>query len=135
MSLEEKIKRLSAEQVLQLKEKLKPNLSANKKKVESSTPEPLAIIGLSFRFPGSVNDRESFWQLLKTGQDAVTQKTLPRYHSDASLKANFSAGFIEDVNAFDASFFNISYNFFSPISFFAFKNSLPLINSLKSFAV
>ena len=34
--------------------------------------EPIAIIGIGCRFPGDANDPVSFWRLLSTGVDAIT---------------------------------------------------------------
>jgi len=34
--------------------------------------EGIAIIGIGCRFPGGVNDTESFWKLLVEGREAVS---------------------------------------------------------------
>lgn len=35
--------------------------------------EPIAIIGIGCRFPGGVDNPQTFWQLLEEGVDAVSQ--------------------------------------------------------------
>ena len=35
--------------------------------------EPIAIIGMGCRFPGDANDAASFWKLISTGVDAITE--------------------------------------------------------------
>ncbi|QKZ06101.1 type I polyketide synthase [Pseudomonas eucalypticola] len=75
----------------------------------------VAIIGTSFRFPGS--DRETFWQNLQQGRDLVTQADASRWSHDEYLhpdKAHlgtaytFAAGSLGDISRFDAGFFSIS---------------------------
>ena len=75
----------------------------------------VAIVGCSFRFPGSTTS--SFWQNLMTGQDLVTQVDASRWdhaeflHPDKANPATsytFAAGSLGDISAFDAGFFNIS---------------------------
>ncbi len=34
--------------------------------------EQIAIVGIGCRFPGGVNDTESFWKLLVEGREAVS---------------------------------------------------------------
>lgn len=75
----------------------------------------IAIVGCSFRFPGS--STESFWSDLLAGRDFVTQIDASRWEHDEFLhpdKANpattytFASGTLGDISGFDASFFNIS---------------------------
>jgi hypothetical protein len=40
----------------------------------------IAIIGIGCRFPGGVNDAESFWKLLIEGRDAVTDVPADRWN-------------------------------------------------------
>jgi hypothetical protein len=51
--------------------------------VERSQAEPIAIIGMSCRFPGGANDPEAFWQLLSNGVDAIAEVPADRWHIDA----------------------------------------------------
>ncbi len=78
-------------------------------------PRQVAIVGCSFRFPGSTTS--SFWQNLMAGRDLVTQVDASRWdhaeflHPDKANPATsytFAAGSLGDISAFDAGFFNIS---------------------------
>jgi malonyl CoA-acyl carrier protein transacylase len=82
----------------------------------SLTMEPIAIIGIGCRFPGAKNP-ESFWHLLREGQDLITEVPLERWNIDTlydsesakPVRMNTRWGsFIEDVDQFDPSFFGIS---------------------------
>ena len=53
----------------------------------ASTPSPatpnkegIAIIGIGCRFPGGVNDAESFWKLLEEGREAVGDVPADRWN-------------------------------------------------------
>ena len=50
--------------------------------VERERTEPIAIVGLSCRFPGS-NDPDAFWRLLSGGVDAV--KEVPKDQRDKDV--------------------------------------------------
>lgn len=76
--------------------------------------EPIAIIGISCRFPGAKN-KEAFWNLLREGVDAITQVPPERWNTDASYEENAETaintcwgGFLEDIDQFDPQFFKIS---------------------------
>ncbi len=78
--------------------------------------EPIAIIGVSCRFPGAA-DLDAFEALLLDGRDAVTEIpddrwTKARYlHPDRGHRGKtytFAAGTLGKVGAFDAGFFGIS---------------------------
>ena len=45
--------------------------------------EPVAIIGIGCRFPGGVNNLDSFWDLLKNGVDAITDIPSDRFDANA----------------------------------------------------
>ncbi|MBD0679830.1 type I polyketide synthase [Pseudomonas sp. PSB11] len=75
----------------------------------------VAIIGASFRFPGSTS--ATFWQNLLEGHDFITQVDPSRWSRDAFYhpdKANpgtaytLAAGTLGDISTFDAGFFSIS---------------------------
>ncbi|MEU9521734.1 amino acid adenylation domain-containing protein, partial [Streptomyces sp. NPDC048224] len=65
--------------------------------------EPIAIIGLSCRFPGAENS-EAFWDLLREGRDAVGDGTERR----ELLGDHLPHGLLHDVTGFDADLFSVS---------------------------
>lgn len=78
--------------------------------------EPIAIIGMSCRFPGARNV-EQFWQLLEGGVDAIGEIPPDRwdveafYDPEPSVPGKMSTrwgGFLPDIDQFDAVFFGIS---------------------------
>ncbi|MEU8633146.1 SDR family NAD(P)-dependent oxidoreductase [Amycolatopsis sp. NPDC048633] len=64
--------------------------------------EGVAVVGMSCRFPGAP-DPDAFWQLLRTGTDAVTG--VPADRVDPGLGRG---GFLDRVGDFDPAFFGIS---------------------------
>nr|AAW03329.1 CtaF [Cystobacter fuscus] len=90
--------------------------SAGEVAPESTTAEPIAIIGVGCRFPGGVNTPESFWQLLSGGVDAVQEVPASRwdvnayYDPDPSVPGKMytrNGAFIDGVDLFDPYFFGI----------------------------
>jgi myxalamid-type polyketide synthase MxaE and MxaD len=88
---------------------------------ESSTQppasEPLAVVGMACRFPGSANSPESFWQLLAAGTDAVAEMPADRWDMDAFYDPTpgksgkiyaREGGFLDQIDLFDAQFFGIT---------------------------
>lgn len=74
--------------------------------------EPIAIVGVSCRFPGAP-DAEAYWRMLRDGVDAVTVQpqrwTLAGLgDADAGRVARIPAGFLDSVDSFDAEFFGIA---------------------------
>ncbi len=67
--------------------------------------EQIAIIGISCRFPGAKN-LESFWELLSSGKEAISEVTPERWHIDSC--PHRWGGFIKNVDRFDANFFGIA---------------------------
>ncbi len=80
--------------------------------------EPIAIIGMSCRFPGGANDPDSFWKLLAQGRDGIVETPEERWDSNFFYDPNPEApgkmytkwgGFLNvPVDQFDANFFRIS---------------------------
>ena len=81
---------------------------------------PIAIIGLSCRFPGGGSSPASFWKLLESGTDAIIEAPNSRWDAQAFLSSDPKAlgkmitaqgGFLrEPVDEFDATFFGITPN-------------------------
>ena len=67
----------------------------------------IAIIGISGRFPGAP-DVSSFWEIVSKGQDAITEVPADRWSWETFENTSRWGGFIQDVDKFDASFFNLS---------------------------
>jgi acyl transferase domain-containing protein/NADPH:quinone reductase-like Zn-dependent oxidoreductase/acyl carrier protein len=80
--------------------------------------EPIAIVGMSCRYPGGVRGPEDLWELAVRGEDAVSDFPTDRdwplerlYDPDPDHPRTCytrHGGFIYDVAEFDASFFSIS---------------------------
>ena len=79
--------------------------------------EPIAIVGMSCRFPGGVRTPDDLWQLLSADGDAVSEFPTDRgwdlenlFHPDPDHPRTAyadEAGFVRDAAEFDASFFSI----------------------------
>lgn len=81
--------------------------------MEQAQHEPIAIIGLSCRFPGGANTPEAYWNLLCQGQDAIREIPAERWKVEdyADLKsegATWYGGFLDQVDQFDPQFFGIT---------------------------
>ena len=80
-------------------------------------PYPIAVIGIGCRLPGA-NGPDGFWREVLGGGDHVTSIPLDRFdarsfqHSDREdgrpLLTSPFGGFLDEIEAFDAEFFNIS---------------------------
>ena len=79
--------------------------------------EPIAVVGIGCRFPGGVTGPDSFWKLLESGTDAVTEVPADRWDAEAFYDTDLSApgkmptkwgAYLDDVSGFDADFFGIS---------------------------
>jgi KS-AT-KR-ACP domain-containing polyene macrolide polyketide synthase/pimaricinolide synthase PimS2/candicidin polyketide synthase FscD len=80
--------------------------------------EPIAIIGMSCRYPGGIGSPEDLWELVTRGGDAITEFPLDRgWDTDALYDPDpdrpgrtysTRGGFLDDVAGFDAGHFGIS---------------------------
>lgn len=112
------------EDVKKLEEALRESFIKIKKlnhqveQLESLKNEPIAIIGIGCRLPGSVNSPEDFWELLIKNQDAIIETPSDRWNVDQYYDPNKEApgkmyvrkgGFLQTpIDTFDADFFHIS---------------------------
>ena len=69
----------------------------------------IAVIGLSFKLPGG-DDPESFWETLLSGRDCIRKAPPGRWNANvppAEEIGDIPAGFLENIDLFDAAYFNI----------------------------
>jgi phthiocerol/phenolphthiocerol synthesis type-I polyketide synthase B len=83
----------------------------------SSMEEPIAVIGLGCRFPGGIHGPEDYWQFLSEGRSAVGELPPQRWEpfddgspevAAALARTTRSGSFLDDVESFDADFFEVS---------------------------
>lgn len=83
---------------------------------EAARTEPIAVVGIGCRFPGAEGPDE-YWELLRSGRDAITETPTDRWDADAIFDpapdargkvATRWGGFLEHIDEFDAGFFGIS---------------------------
>jgi acyl transferase domain-containing protein/NADPH:quinone reductase-like Zn-dependent oxidoreductase/NAD(P)-dependent dehydrogenase (short-subunit alcohol dehydrogenase family)/acyl carrier protein len=79
--------------------------------------DSIAIIGMSCHFPGDAVDLDAFWDCLYNGKDCISDVPTSRFELEAYLndeqldvkpQLSKQGGFIQDIDLFDAEFFNIS---------------------------
>jgi 6-methylsalicylic acid synthase len=82
-----------------------------------TSPEPIAIVGMSCRFAGGIDSPEKFWQLLRDGGDAIGEIPADRWEWYAAQSRENAAAlrevtrhgaFLDDVKGFDADFFDVT---------------------------
>ena len=106
-------KGFSSQRVLRALDKATAKLA----EMERARSEPIAVVGMSGRFPGGADTLEKLWTLLLQGKDAVTEVPSDRWDVNALYDADPEAlgkmvcrhgGFLDDVAEFDAKFFGVS---------------------------
>ncbi|MEU8824618.1 alpha/beta fold hydrolase [Streptomyces sp. NPDC048636] len=88
------------------------------KRLLANASEPLAIVGMSCRYPGGVTSPDELWELVSSGRDAVSGLPTdrgwdPERIYDPSLRrpgavSTSGGGFLDEIAEFDAEFFGIS---------------------------
>ncbi|MGW7349356.1 SDR family NAD(P)-dependent oxidoreductase, partial [Streptomyces sp. NPDC054854] len=88
------------------------------RELEQGDIEPLAIVGMSCRYPGGVTSPEELWDLVSAGRDGMSGLPTDRgwdlerlYNPDADQLGTLSTtagGFVDGVGDFDADFFGVS---------------------------
>ncbi len=82
---------------------------------EQQSPR-FAIIGYAARLPGAA-DADQYWELLRSGRDAISEVPGDRWDADEFFTTDPAApgkivtrraGFVDDVTGFDAPFFGVS---------------------------
>jgi pimaricinolide synthase PimS1 len=98
-------------------ESVNPALAEVKNNLSVNGAEPIAIIGMACRFPGSADSPEVFWELLHNEIDTVREIPPDRWNIDdyydpdpERLGKTYTryGSFIDTVDMFDPHFFGIS---------------------------
>src|SRR5262249_59002856 len=85
--------------------------------MERAAREPIAVIGVGCRVPGGGNSPANFWRLMRDGVDAIGPVPAGRWAANALYDpdpevpgrvATRSGGFLDTIDQFDPTFFNIS---------------------------
>src|SRR5687767_5173130 len=99
--------------MLSERERIANALRSAAEKLEASREqlhEPIAVVGLSCRFPGGADTPEKFWKVLRVGIDTATDVPADRFKIDdfEGRIATRKGCFVPDAAYFDPQFFRIS---------------------------
>jgi len=80
------------------------------RELEETAWEPVAIVGMSCRYPGGIDSPEDLWRMVADGGHGVTEFPADRGWDLRELgsSSTLSGGFLHDAPEFDADFFGIS---------------------------
>jgi acyl transferase domain-containing protein len=96
-------------EALRLSVKETERLRRHNRKLTETATEPIAVVGMSCRFPGGVRTPDDLWDLLAAGRDAMTPLPEDRGWDLSALRdVADEAGFLSGAAEFDAGFFGIS---------------------------
>lgn len=93
------------------------NLKRQVDEARAKEREPIAVVGMSCRFPGGADTPERYWELLQEGRSGITEVPKDRWDVDAYYDPDLSTpgtmytrhgGFLGDLSGFDAPLFRIS---------------------------
>uniref|UniRef100_UPI003D72CF36 type I polyketide synthase n=1 Tax=Streptomyces sp. bgisy100 TaxID=3413783 RepID=UPI003D72CF36 len=111
----------STEKIVEaLRASLKENerLRQQNQQLSRISTEPIAIVGMSCRYPGGVDSPDALWELLSAGRDGVAEFPTDRGWDLAALRGSdpqkpgashtHEGGFLDGAAHFDAAFFGIS---------------------------
>lgn len=83
----------------------------------TTSPAPIAVIGIGCRFPGGIKSPEDLWEMLSEGHSGWSEIPADRWNAEAfyhpsqeareSLNAKSGYFLEQDIAAFDARFFKI----------------------------
>ncbi|HLA35567.1 MAG TPA: type I polyketide synthase, partial [Rhodocyclaceae bacterium] len=85
--------------------------------MERERREPIAVVGMSCRFPGGADTPQKYWEMLCAGRDAICEVPPQRWAIDDFYDPDPDApgktytrcgGFLSDVDRFDPQVFGIS---------------------------
>jgi pimaricinolide synthase PimS1 len=91
--------------------------SGRLREVEDRAQEPIAIVGMSCRYPGGVSSPAELWELVAAGKDAISpfpedrgwdvERLFDPDPDSAGTSYTRSGGFVDGAGEFDAGFFKV----------------------------